>query len=187
MGSLLAGVARPIHLAVAAIVCVITSSFVVAVAAPPEVTVELVDHDGLTSAVTAAKGKVVVLDCWSTSCPPCVKEFPGLVALHEKYSGKVACLSLSLDYEGIGTPDEVLPPVKEFLESQKARFRNLLAKEDSDAMCKKLGIVSVPAIFIYTMGGIAAYHDVLDRPETLPLTDYKDVHLTLVDLLNGLK
>ncbi len=45
----------------------------------------------------------------------------------------------------------------------------------------------VPAIFIYTMGGIAAYHDVLDRPETLPLTDYKDVHLTLVDLLNGLK
>jgi hypothetical protein len=45
----------------------------------------------------------------------------------------------------------------------------------------------VPAIFIYTLGGIAAYHDVFDRAETLPLTDYHDVYLTLVDLINGLK
>ena len=123
------------------------------IAATAEVTVELVDHDGLTSAISAAKGTVVVLDCWSTSCPPCVKEFPGLVALHEKHAGKVTCLSLSLDYEGIGKPEEVLPPVKDFLESQKATFRNLLAKEDSDAMCKKLGIVSVPAIFIWDRDG----------------------------------
>ncbi len=28
----------------------------------------------------------------------------------------------------------------------------------------------VPAFFFYTLGGIAAYHDVYDRPETLPLT-----------------
>lgn len=45
----------------------------------------------------------------------------------------------------------------------------------------------VPAIFIYTLGGIAAYHDVFDRAETLPLTDYHDVYLSLVDLINGLK
>lgn len=45
----------------------------------------------------------------------------------------------------------------------------------------------VPAIFIYTLGGIAAYHDVMDRAGTLPLTDYHDVYLTLVDLINGLK
>ncbi|MBL8009918.1 MAG: M28 family peptidase [Flavobacteriales bacterium] len=45
----------------------------------------------------------------------------------------------------------------------------------------------VPAIFIYTLGGIAAYHDVFDHAETLPLTEYHDVYLTLVDLINGLK
>jgi aminopeptidase YwaD len=33
----------------------------------------------------------------------------------------------------------------------------------------------VPAFFFYTMGGIAAYHDIYDRPETLPLTKYKEV------------
>lgn len=33
----------------------------------------------------------------------------------------------------------------------------------------------VPGFFIYTMGGISAYHDVMDVEKTLPLTDYVDV------------
>ncbi len=33
----------------------------------------------------------------------------------------------------------------------------------------------VPCFFIYTMGGISAYHDVYDVEKTLPLTDYVDV------------
>ena len=39
----------------------------------------------------------------------------------------------------------------------------------------------VPAFFLYTMGGIKAYHDVLDKPETLPLSDYEDVFKLLRD------
>lgn len=41
----------------------------------------------------------------------------------------------------------------------------------------------VPSFFIYTMGGIKAYHDVYDRPETLPLTKYKEVFKLLVDFI----
>jgi len=33
----------------------------------------------------------------------------------------------------------------------------------------------VPAFFIYTLGGIKAYHDVFDISKTLPLTEYKDL------------
>lgn len=33
----------------------------------------------------------------------------------------------------------------------------------------------VPSFFIYTLGGIKAYHDVYDIEKTLPLTDYEDV------------
>jgi hypothetical protein len=32
----------------------------------------------------------------------------------------------------------------------------------------------VPCFFIYTLGGIQAYHDIHDKAETLPLTDYQD-------------
>jgi aminopeptidase YwaD len=31
----------------------------------------------------------------------------------------------------------------------------------------------VPSFFLYTQGGIAAYHDIFDRPETLPFTVYE--------------
>jgi hypothetical protein len=46
----------------------------------------------------------------------------------------------------------------------------------------------VPAFFLYTRGGITAYHDVHDRAETLPLTAFtgvfKLVH-TFLDALGG--
>ncbi len=35
--------------------------------------------------------------------------------------------------------------------------------------------LGVPAFFIYTMGGIKAYHDIYDLPETLPLTKTEEV------------
>lgn len=45
----------------------------------------------------------------------------------------------------------------------------------------------VPAIFIYTLGGIAAYHDVNDKPGTLPLTEFPDLFHTLADVIGTLK
>lgn len=38
----------------------------------------------------------------------------------------------------------------------------------------------VPAFFIYTQGGPSAYHDVFDKPETLPLTAYKNLFKLIV-------
>lgn len=44
----------------------------------------------------------------------------------------------------------------------------------------------VPAFFIYTLGGIKAYHDVDDVEKTLPLTDYGDVFRLLRDFVKQL-
>ena len=41
----------------------------------------------------------------------------------------------------------------------------------------------VPAFFIYTMGGIKAYHDVYDKSETLPLTEFQDLFRLLTDFV----
>lgn len=41
----------------------------------------------------------------------------------------------------------------------------------------------VKAFFIYTMGGIAAYHDINDRAETLPLTEFEDLFRLLTDFV----
>lgn len=44
----------------------------------------------------------------------------------------------------------------------------------------------VPNFFIYTLGGIPAYHDVHDRPETLPLTEFEDYYRLLTKFINQL-
>lgn len=46
---------------------------------------------------------------------------------------------------------------------------------------------NVPSLFIYTMGGITAYHDVLDKEETLPLTEFPDLYFLLKEFVSSLK
>jgi len=120
------------------------------------VTLDLVDHEGLLEKIASGKGKVVVLDCWSTSCPPCIKEFPGLLELQKTFGDEVLCLSLSFDYEGIGEVEEVVPRVRGFLEKVGATIPNMLSKEESDVMLTKLDLVSVPGIFVYSPDGSLA-------------------------------
>jgi hypothetical protein len=43
----------------------------------------------------------------------------------------------------------------------------------------------VPSFFMYTLGGVTYYHDVLDRPETLPLTEFDDLHKLIVEFVNS--
>lgn len=44
----------------------------------------------------------------------------------------------------------------------------------------------VPAFFIYTLGGITAYHDVYDISKTLPLTEFEDCFRLIKDFVDDL-
>jgi thiol-disulfide isomerase/thioredoxin len=175
---------RFVHLGILTLVAAATTMR--AVAADAGVTVVPVDHAGVMAEVARHRGKVVVLDCWSTSCPPCVKEFPELVRLADAHPDDVVCLSLALDYDGIGTPEEVVPRVRGFLERVAARrVVNLIATEEADAMFRKLDLVGVPAVFVWRADGTLAvrYDDdhataKLGRPFT-----YADVEATVAGLL----
>jgi thiol-disulfide isomerase/thioredoxin len=150
------------------------------------VSVALVDHAGLMREVARHRGKVVVLDCWSTSCPPCVQEFPGLVRLAAAHPDDVVCLSLALDYDGVGTPEDLVPPVREFLERVGAgNVINMLAAEEADAMYRKLDLASVPAVCIWRAdGALAVRYDDDHAAQSLgrPFT-YDDVTATVAGLL----
>lgn len=44
----------------------------------------------------------------------------------------------------------------------------------------------VPSFYIYTLGGIQAYHDIYDRPETLPLTEFEDYFKLITQFIDSL-
>ena len=62
------------------------------------------------------------------------------------------------------------------------KMRGEAANSDHYPFYKK----GVPCFFIYTLGGVAAYHDVQDVAKTLPLTKYREV-FQLIVLFNGEK
>ena len=45
-------------------------------------------------------------------------------------------------------------------------------------------VKKVPSIFIYTMGGIKAYHDPFDKSETLPLNKIEDLYNLLIEFIS---
>ncbi len=119
-----------------------------------DVRLTIESFDGIQQHIARNRGKVVVMDAWSTSCAPCVKEFHNLVELHHKYgSENLACISLSFDYEGLGTPEEQQGPVLKFLRDQGATFDNLMSTEESDVLYRKFKLAAVPAVFVYDRAG----------------------------------
>lgn len=121
-----------------------------------KVTLQIVDWNSIVARIAAHKGKIVVLDAWSTSCPPCMKEFPNLVKMNAKYGGKqVVCMSLSCDYAGIKNkpPEFYRERVMKFLEKEQATFENLMASDEAEVVFDNLKIASIPAVFVYGKDG----------------------------------
>jgi len=121
-----------------------------------EVTTTVMDYQGIQMLVESYRGKVVVVDYWSTFCQPCIRELPGLVELHNKYPGSdVKCITVSLDYAGYPDegPETYKDDVMPFLLQVGATFDNIIASDDSDTMLKKLELAAPPAVLVYGRDG----------------------------------
>lgn len=111
--------------------------------------------DSVLEQVKANKGRIVVVDIWSTSCLPCMTEFPNLVELQKCYGDKIACISFNVDYVGIKSkPAEFYRErVEAFLTKQKAMCSNVLCTVESDKIFEKLELSSIPAVYVFDAEG----------------------------------
>ena len=57
------------------------------------------DLDGNLHHIADYKGKYILLDFWSSGCGPCIKAFPEMKEVYEKYGDKLAIISMSVDTE----------------------------------------------------------------------------------------
>jgi len=92
---------------------------------------------------------------------------------------------LNLDLEGTGEEGITVVNATEF----PKEFETLRAVNDSGGYLAQINPrgkapnsdhywfveKGVPGFFLYTLGGIKAYHDVFDKAETLPLNEYEDL------------
>jgi peroxiredoxin len=82
--------------------------------------------DGKNVSLSDYKGKVVLIDFWSTTCDPCLVEMPHLVSMYEKYKGKgFVILAVSLD------GPETRSQVSTVVHDKKMSFPVLLDEETS--------------------------------------------------------
>lgn len=129
-------------------------------AVDPAVTLQPQSWDELQSSLKQHKGKVVIIDFWSTSCEPCLREFPHLVALQELHGKNVVGISVNCDYIGLKKkpPEFYTERVTKTLTGLKAHaLVNVLCTLPSDDLFAALKIDSIPAVFVYGRDGKLAH------------------------------
>lgn len=147
--------------------------------------------DNVLEQVKANKGRIVVVDIWSTSCLPCMTEFPNLVELQKTHGDKVACISFNVDYVGIKSkPAEFYRArVEAFLTKQKATFSNVLCNVESDKVFEKLELSSIPAVYVFDAEGkeVRRFDDsLLEDGEEEAFTYKADINPFIKDLVDNL-
>lgn len=153
-----------------------------AAAADSAVELKLVTWDEYQTWLKQQQGNIVVVDCWATYCAPCKKEFPHLVELSKKHAAdKVKCVSLSFDFEETKDPAKTYQPVREFLTKMDARFTNLLVTMDADELHQKVGLTSIPGVFVFDAQG--KLHKLFDNSEPGKQFNYEQVGAAVEALL----
>lgn len=126
--------------------------------ATPKSTVSLTvgNWSAVQDRVAQLKGQIVVVDAWSTACPPCLKEFPHFVALHRKYSSRgVKCISFNCDYDGLPSKpaENYREQILKYLKRQEATSENFLNSAPLEKWLDQIDLGSIPAVFVFGRDG----------------------------------
>ncbi|AWV97112.1 TlpA family protein disulfide reductase [Arcticibacterium luteifluviistationis] len=93
----------------------------------PEISIKALNGETISS--KDFKNKIIVINWWSTSCSPCVKEIPELNGIFEKYKSYENILFLAITND---TKDRVLP----FLEKHNFKYTQGLGRDEINEVFK---------------------------------------------------
>ncbi len=120
-----------------------------------EISAQIASWEQLQQFVASQKGKIVVVDIWSTWCLPCVREYPQLVSLQKKYPKKVVCVSFNINYDGSenNPPESNADELLDFYVKQNSKIRNFISSTPDEELYQKLKLASIPVAYLYDQNG----------------------------------
>ena len=104
------------------------------------------DINGKKWSLKSLNGKVVVLNFWFVTCPPCVQEMPELNELTKAYASKEVVF-LAMTYNDKGE-------VTDFLKAHTFDYNLLINSRETD---KAYNVTSWPVSFVLDKGGIVKF------------------------------
>lgn len=113
---------------------------------------ELTDLGGQPFGISAAKGKVLLIDFWATNCPPCLAEFPKLKQLYADYHEQgFEVFGLSLD--------ESRDNVEAFQARAQLPWRLVVEAEQVQQAREKYRVRTIPSLFLVDRDGRISHVD----------------------------
>lgn len=137
----------------------------------PDITIT--DLNGNKVKLSTFRGKIVVLNFFSTHCPPCKREIPDFQKAYEKYgkNNDVQFLCVSI----IGALGEQKDDAKNYF--NKNNFNLPLYLDEDASASEAFGVSSIPHTFIIDRDGNI-------KKSNLGMMDYETLQSELEKLLN---
>jgi peroxiredoxin len=134
--------------------------------APP---FELRDLNGRVYHSDSLRGKVIVLDFWSTSCAPCINEIPEIRAMHEKYGGRsdFTLISISCDRD--------VSRWNDFIHQRDLNWPQVIDRPEDGGLPTRIGVMTakykaqgIPKYILIDREGIIRYNSHLSNNRFIP-------------------
>ncbi len=118
--------------------------------AAPDWKLPLADGSGKTLSLTDLRGKVIVLDFWSTTCPPCIREIDELDAIQREFESQGVVVI------GVAAGGETVAEIIQFRKRKRVEYSQIV---DSGETATAYRAFSLPTLYIIDrQGRVAASH-----------------------------
>jgi peroxiredoxin len=115
-----------------------------------------VDHEGRQIGLEELRGKVVVLDFWGISCPPCIRQIEVLEQIHRQMAPRGVAVV------GIAIQEEPIEDIRAFVAQRRPGYPIAV---DKGQVARAYKVHTIPTLYILDRNGlvVSSHRGLMDR------------------------